>query len=250
MNKQTVLFLGSKPIGYHCLAYLIQEQSSLNIDIIGLLSNDNSRFDSSLSLKQLAAQHAMVIYEDLDSMPEADFIISVQFHEILKPQHIAKAKQLAVNLHMAPLPEYRGCNQFSFAIDDECKVFGTTLHKMDAGIDHGDIIAEQRFAIPDNCWVEELYQLTYDASLALFKTNIESIIRGNYTLTPQHSLVSERGTSMHYRKEMDTLKQIDLNWDEEKIMRRLRATAMPGFEPPYAMVNNQKIYLSREWVKK
>ena len=65
---------------------------------------------------------------------------------------------------MAPLPEYRGCNQFSFAIVDGKKEFGTTLHKMEEGIDNGDIIAESRFDIPENCFVKELYELTYKTS--------------------------------------------------------------------------------------
>ncbi|MBK8684503.1 MAG: hypothetical protein IPN26_05660 [Bacteroidetes bacterium] len=72
-----------------------------------------------------------------------DFLISVQYHQILNERHIQKARTLAINLHMAPLPEYRGCNQFSFAILDQYPEFGTTLHVMDERIDHGDILFEK-----------------------------------------------------------------------------------------------------------
>ncbi len=247
MSKQSVLFLGSKPIGYHCLNYLIQHQDAFNIEIIGLLSNDNATFDSSLSLKKLADEQNIPLIESLNEMPLCDFIISVQYHEILKAEDIAKAKTLAINLHMAPLPEYRGCNQFSFAILDDKKEFGTTIHKMDARIDHGDIIAEKRFPIPTNCWVNELYELTYQASLALFQENIANILSNQFSMMPQKDFKNERGTSIHFRSEIADIKRIDLSWDKTKVERHIRATYMPGFEPPYTMIGNEKVYFSTTW---
>ena len=107
-------------------------------------------------------------------MPNVDFIYSVQYHQILKKEDIQKAGIIALNLHMAPLPEYRGCNQFSFALLDNKKEFGTTIHQLDAQIDHGDLLFEKRFPIPENCWIEQLYSLTYDASLLLFKESLKN----------------------------------------------------------------------------
>jgi hypothetical protein len=40
---------------------------------------------------------------------------------------------------------------------------------------------------------------------------------------------------------------IDLNWSSDAIARHIRATYMPGFEPPYAMIGTQKIYFKKEW---
>lgn len=250
MNKQKVLFLGSKPIGYYCLEHLIHIQQPEEIEISGVLTNDNSTFNASLSVKQLATSHGIPILEHPEDMPEVDFIISVQYHEILKQNQISKARQLAVNLHMAPLPDYRGCNQFSFAILDKKKEFGTTLHVMDERIDHGDILFEKRFPIPEECWVNELYELTYQHSLILFKEHISAIFKKQYQRRPQAEFLKERSSSIHYRKEMNGIKCIDITWPEEKIKRHIRATSMPGFEPPFTMIQNEKIYLSREWQKK
>jgi methionyl-tRNA formyltransferase len=247
MEKQSLLFLGSKPIGYHCLHYLIQQSRNLNLEIAGILTNDNPVFSNTLSLKKLATENNIKIVDNLNAMPEADFLYSVQYHEILKSQHIAKAKKIALNLHMAPLPEYRGCNQFSFAIADDAKEFGTTIHKMDAFIDHGDILFEKRFPIPENCWVSDLYEMTFTASIDLFIETIQNIISGNYTLTSQEKLLSDRGTSLHFRNQINELKVIDLNWEQEKIERHIRATYMPGFELPYTIVGNEKIYFNKAW---
>jgi methionyl-tRNA formyltransferase len=145
---------------------------------------------------------------------------------------------------MAPLPEYRGCNQFSFAIADNASEFGTTIHAMDAQIDHGDIAFEYRFALQPNTWISKLYAQTETASLQLFKTSLDKIITDDITYTTQQSLIAQRGTSMHYRKDIQQLKQIDLNWDADKINRHIRATYMPGFEPPFTMLQNKKIYFT------
>jgi Methionyl-tRNA formyltransferase len=243
----SLYFLGSKSIGYHCLRILIELRDKLNLDIKGILTNDRQLFDSTVSIRQLAAEHQIPILDSPDAMQDVDFICSVQYHQILHASHIAKARQLAFNLHMAPLPEYRGCNQFTFALLDEKKQFGTTIHRMDTRIDHGDILAEKRFDIPPDCWVQTLYQLTYDASIQLFEERIADLLTGNYTPIPQQVLEAERGWSLHYRHEILQAKIIDLNWDATRIQKHIRATAMPGFEPPYALIGNKKIYFCEQW---
>lgn len=239
--------MGSKPIGYHCFAYLLSEKDKLGIQIAGLLTQNRKEFGGENDLSELALANSVPIIEGLDELQECDILYSVQYHEILKADHIRKAKQIAVNLHMAPLPEYRGSNQFSYAIIEDKNEFGTTIHRMDSRIDHGDIIFQKRFDIPRNCWINDLYKLTYDASLNLFKDTLSDIINGTYTPTPQANLESKYGSSLHYRKEIEELKLIDLSWDKEKIERHVRATAMPGFEPPHCIINGQKLYFSKEY---
>jgi methionyl-tRNA formyltransferase len=222
----------------------LAKQHELNINIKGLLTHARKEFGNSHDLVALADEYRVPVLDGLNDIPACDILYSVQYHEILKEQHIRKASMVAVNLHMAPLPEYRGSNQFSYAIIDGKEEFGTTIHIIDKHIDHGDIIFQKRFPIPPDCWVNQLYELTYDASLELFTDSIADIIQGNYTATPQQNLEDRYGTSLHYRKEINHLKQIDLNWDKDKIQRHIRATSMPGFEPPYTILNGKKIYFS------
>ncbi len=246
MRTKKVIFLGSKPIGYECLAYLISQTKTLGIDISGVLTHVRKEFGDGFDLQALAAENNIPLLNNLEEMPECDIIYSVQYHEILKQEHIDKAGQIAVNLHMAPLPEYRGSNQFSFAIIDGKNEFGTTIHRIDTRIDHGDILFQKRFPIPDGCWVGDLYQLTFNASLNLFKQTLSHIVSGQYQTVPQASLVGKFGSSLHYRNEMATLKVIDLDWDSEKIERHIRATSMPGFEPPYCIIDGEKVYFRKD----
>ncbi|PWB39049.1 MAG: hypothetical protein C3F02_00310 [Parcubacteria group bacterium] len=243
---KNILFLGTKPIGYKCLEILIKNKERLGINIRSVLTVEDKNFDSSLNIETLSKNNNLPVISNLDDiigLKDVDILISVQYHLILKQEHIDVAKQIAINLHMAPLPEYRGCNQFSFAIINDDKVFGTTLHRLEAGIDSGDIIAEKRFAIPENCYVSELYDLTFDNSLELFEAEIGNIVSANYKLTPQKDYYQTRKHSIHYRKEITDIKKIDVSWPAEKIFRYVRATSMPNFEPPYFTVGEERVYL-------
>jgi methionyl-tRNA formyltransferase len=240
-----ILFMGSKSIGFECLKYLLENAEKLNCEVLGVLSN-NRTLDNSTSIKYLADSYNIPLILELDSileLSEIDFIISVQYHLILKPKHIAKAKELAINLHMAPLPEFRGCNQFSFAIYNDSKTFGTTLHRLEPGVDNGAIIAERRFPILATENVESLYDKTYKHSLELFKDKVKDILEGNYKLVNQKELIEERGVGIYFRKDINRLKMIDLNQSAEEIIKKVRATAMPGFEPPLTEFNGEKYYI-------
>lgn len=110
MIRHKILFLGNKDIGYECLLHLIQHHQELNVDIIGVLSqNKGSITGKDSNLMALAQEYQIPVLESLSELPKmADFIISVQYHLILQKNHIQKAKKQAINLHMAPLPDYRG----------------------------------------------------------------------------------------------------------------------------------------------
>lgn len=248
-----IAFLGSKPIGYECLDFLIKNQVEFNCKVVAVLSNDNIRFGNEFSVKKLATDNNIKFGESLDDIltldDDIDFLISVQYHLILQQQHIDKAKILAINLHMAPLPEYRGCNQFSFAIYNKSKVFGTTLHQLETGIDNGKIIAERRFEMADDIMVKELYDKTFEESKILFKENIGNILNQQYQLTPQDELIAARGTNTYYRKNIAQLKNIDLGNVADEVARKVRATAMPGFEPPFTIIDGKKYYIipEKQW---
>jgi len=244
-----VVFLGTKSIGFDCLEYLINDSQKLEVNILGVLTKENKLDTVEKSISKLCELNDISLWESLDDLlneeQEIDYLISVQYHKILDPVHIAKAKKLSINLHMAPLPEYRGCNQFSYAIIDGKKTFGTTIHLIDENIDSGDILFEKRFPIPPDCYVGELYKMTLHHSRTLFEESMPKILSNDIQPIKQQSLIKERGVSIHYRKEIEKLKQLDLDWSAEKIKRYIRATYFPPFSPPYFMVNEEKFYVKK-----
>jgi methionyl-tRNA formyltransferase len=240
-----IFFMGSKDIGCHILVELINfVNCNPGHRIVGVLTNVHGN-----AIKKIAEGNDLTMFKSLDMYSKLDNIdinISVQYHEILRKAHLDVAG-ININLHMAPLPEYRGCNQFTLAILDERKEFGTTLHLIDEGIDSGDILFEKRFSIDKDVWVDELYEQTLEYSVILFKESLSRILEKNFLPIKQFSRIEEFGTQICYRKEIEELKKVDISWDEKTIYKYIRATSMPGFEPPYLLINNHKVYLNREY---
>ncbi len=237
-----VTFLGSKKVGWACFSELLANQEKLNIEIVQMGTNLSRNDVYKDHFLQFSSSNNIPLISDADDIfLDTDIIISVQYHHILSAKQINHAREAAYNLHMAPLPEYRGCNQFSFAILDKAHYFGTTIHVMDAKIDHGDIVAEDRFEIPTDIWVADLYDMTEKKSIAMFAAQLEALISGKLEGTPQFGLIPSRGTSIHYRHEIKAIKKLELGWPEEKIVRHIRATYMPGFVGPYFEIDGLKI---------
>lgn len=252
---KNVIFLGSKSVGAECLQELILQAHSCQAQVIGVLTNGRSLSSNNDEPTVLSVAHENDIPvfdqpEDLLKLDTPiDFLISVQYHLILKADILNLAQVAAVNLHMAPLPDYRGCNQFSFAIIDQAKEFGTTLHLMTPGIDDGAIIAESRWKLPHTETVKSLYEKTLNESISLFRKSIKSILSNDFEAVSQENLIGERTSNFHLRNEINQLKEIDLSWPEEKIDRHIRATYFPPFDPPFAYLNGKKIALTFDWKK-
>ena len=251
MSKIRIYYLGTKELGLECLKYLHQNADTFGIAISGVLTNSRTiKNSSNYSISSYCFDNHIKQIKDLNDLlvhENADFLFSIQYHEILKAEHIRKAERIAINLHMAPLPEYRGCNQFSFAIIDKANIFGTTIHRLEEGIDNGDILFEDRFPIHNKIFVKELHELTLAKSIYLFKNHLPDIIEGKYKLKSQEELKSHRNCSFHLRKEIGDLRKIDALWDIEKQKRFFRATYFPPFPPPVLVSNNNETELSMEW---
>ncbi len=201
-----VIFLGAKDIGVACLKELFLRQVELNYKIIAVLTSPRGE-----GIRNFCKKHDLAIFEHLDDILEkaCDILFSVQYHQILSPRHIKIAKEIAFNLHLAPLPEYRGCNQFSFALLNDDKEFGVTIHRLEKGIDSGAIVFEKRFDIPSDCFVDELVKIASQYGFELFSSSLPALINGNYELIPQSSRISHR-REFHLRREIDSLKCIDI----------------------------------------
>lgn len=248
MAPPKVVFMGQKQVATECFRHLISLQERGVVDIVGVLSKKHV-LDCEDSVLSLSRRHGVPLLDGLATfmaLDAVDVVMSVQFDAILQPEHLEKARLLNVNLHMAPLPEYRGCNQFSHALLDGRDFFGTTLHVIDEKIDHGDILFERRFAIPDGCWVHDLYDLTVAESVRLFRDAAEHLMTGNYSRIPQCELEEQRGSSLHFRSSISQLKQVNPGEDAASIAARVRATSMPGFEPSFLFVDGHKLYLVPE----
>ena len=201
-----VVFLGAKKIGLKCLEEMFARQRELDFEIVAVGTSQRG-----LEIQEFCKKHLIKEIQSLDDLFELEFdlLFSVQYHLILTQAHIDCAREMAFNLHLAPLPEYRGCNQFSFAILNEDSEFGVTLHKMDSGIDSGDIVFEKRFVIPKNCFVDELVELANKKGWEVCRKKHSKMIKWDYLLKPQDGVEVIRG-KFNSRNEIESFKCVGL----------------------------------------
>lgn len=242
MNK--VLFLGAKEIGEYCLNHILDHGQCALVAVGG---SRRKAFSEVMEAK-LQTLHVPRLNESDEILSyEFDILMSVQYDRILKSRHLEVAKDVNVNLHMAALPEYRGCNQFTFAILDGKTEFGTTLHLMTEEADAGDILFERRFPMSPEDWVKDLHRRTVEESKTLFAESWERILKGDYRQIPQQDLLNQRTCSTHFRKEIEEVKEIQSSWPVERQKLHFRASYFPPFDPPVLVEGNHQRPLDMSW---
>ena len=116
---------------------------------------------------------------------EFDYLFSVANLRVLPAALIARARKLAVNFHDAPLPRYAGLNATSWALMAQEKDHGVTWHEMTPAVDAGRIVRQATFAIGPAETAFSLNTKCYEAGLAIFKSIVQDMARGDLSLTEQ-----------------------------------------------------------------
>lgn len=84
-----------------------------------------------------------------------------------------------INIHPSLLPAFPGLHAIDQAYQYGVKVFGITIHYVDAGIDTGKIIAQNAFQITGNESLEEVEEKIHQIEHALYPVVIQNIIKEN-----------------------------------------------------------------------
>jgi len=93
---------------------------------------------------------------------EPDLFVSMSFNQIFKSEMINLPKLKTINCHAGKLPFYRGRNILNWALINDEKEFGITVHYVDEGIDTGDIILQETYPITDEDDYSTLLTRAYD----------------------------------------------------------------------------------------
>ena len=242
-----IALLALKPVGEAAFVRLLAE-SGQGFSLAGVCSNRRAEGTwwgtagletpcAARSLPFLASETADTATLDrfLDAVA-ADMILSIQYSRLLPPATLDKVEGRALNLHLAPLPAYRGFYGPTHALLRGDTAFGTTLHWMDQGADTGDICLEDRFPIaPDETGIE-LYRKATASGLRLVERLIALLASGE--ALPRRTQSGEG--RLWTRGSLDGARRIADPTDAEEMARKARAFFFPGFEPAYIEENGVK----------
>ena len=160
---------------------------------------------------------------DIDNL----LFLSLEYDRIIKP-HLFRNARL-YNIHFSMLPKYKGMYTSAHPILNGEKYTGVTLHKIDAGIDTGDIIDQEQFLIEEDDDCKAVYLKYIEHGTGVVLKNLDNLISNKVM-----ARVQSFSESSYYAKgslEYSNLK-IDLNQTAIGIARQLRAFSFRDYQLP------------------
>ena len=152
-----------------------------------------------LKTKNFKIKHYQKI-PPLKVFKQSDFIISFGFRKIISENIIKKIKKPIFNIHLSYLPFNRGAhpNFWSFI---ENTPAGVSIHKIDKGIDTGNIILRKKINFNIKLKKFSTFKKTYDylflKAEKLFKNNFNKIYNKKYK-----KIFSNSKGTFHYKKDL------------------------------------------------
>jgi len=124
-------------------------------------------------------------YNDIENVESNDWSIDLVFSsfydKIIKEWFIQKCEKI-LNLHNGPLPKYRGVLPINWALKNNEKKHGVTIHEITPGIDDGPIISQIEYSIyPYFDEVEDVYNRALEYGWVLFKETLPIL----YNIKPE-----------------------------------------------------------------
>jgi len=141
-------------------------------DSLSMWANENK-------LSVISSGHYKDIPNVLDDDWNVDLAFSIFYDKIIKEWFINKCKKI-LNLHNGPLPKYRGVSPINWALKNNEKSHGVTIHQITPGIDDGPILSQIIYSIfPEVDEVKDVYLRSLEYGWTLFKETIPLIDRIN-----------------------------------------------------------------------
>ena len=208
-----------------------------------------ARYDRQDPILKRKVNHAgipFLVHRDINSQDfmaqikqyACDLFVSMSFNQIFRKKMIETPPLGTINCHAGKLPFYRGRNILNWALINDEKEFGITVHYVDEGIDTGDIIKQQCFSITDKDDYSTLLERAYQGCADLLVQTIQDLLEGVAQRTPQND-IHPLGFYCSARGPGD--ERLDWNQSSRRVFNFVRAIHPPG---PSA-----RCYLGKDEVK-
>jgi amino acid adenylation domain-containing protein len=158
-----------------------------------------------------------------------DYLFSIFNMYILPPEIIALARKGVFNYHDSLLPRYAGLFAPSWAIMNRERRHGITWHRLDSGVDTGDIVKQVPIELEEKETSFSLHLKCYETAVLTFGELLADLLAGRATSRKQN--LEERTYYGRYRRPADG-GVLSFNEEAEKIDARARALNFGHFENP------------------
>lgn len=234
-----ICIAGKNNIAIDVCRYVVEHYPQANV--YGVVNRNETEEDGwQKSYLKYIQFEPKVILSTMEQMYEIEDLVflSTEFDRIIRP-HLFKTNQL-YNIHFSLLPAYKGVYPSVWPILNGEEYAGVTLHKMDQGIDTGDIIAQKRFKLSSKETSFSLYTKLITEGTKLVVKHIDSIITNRYKAYPQPAI----GSTYYSKTSIDYANlTIDLNVTAAQLDRQIRAFYFPAYQ--VAQVYGHEIFRTK-----
>jgi methionyl-tRNA formyltransferase len=203
---------------------------------VGITNQSDKEIDGfQRSYKKWLNEHHIPVI-DLESIygEECLLFLSLEFDKIIKPEFF-RSRRL-YNIHFSLLPKYRGMYTSALPILFGETITGVTLHRIDRGIDTGDIIDQYSFPILPVDNSRDLYHKYIKYGSYLARKNLTSLLEDKISAIPQEC----DGASYYSKSAIDYKNvSIDLVQSACNIRNQIRAFNFREYQLP--QINDEYI---------
>lgn len=224
---RSICIAGKNEIAIDGLQCIIDNHADLEVFFIPN-KNDNGIDGWQPSFKKYALSKGVkqVSLDDVYDIENLIFL-SLEYDRIIKPERF-KSENI-FNIHFSRLPKYKGMYTSALPLLNGEQVSGVTLHKIDSGIDTGEIIGQKEIHIDCKDTARDLYFKYLSNSKLLLKNHIEVLLSGDFLSFPQSSY----GASYYSKSSIDYSRiSIDFNKCAFEIANQFRAFTFREYQMP------------------
>tara|TARA_R110002050_G_scaffold204327_4_gene339822 strand:- start:24294 stop:25487 length:1194 start_codon:yes stop_codon:yes gene_type:complete len=202
-----ICIAGKNEIAVNALKFMVKIYPEKDL-VVMVNKNDDGVNNWQPSLRFEAENRGVKIVTLKEVYGISDLLfLSLEFDQIIKPE-LFKSKRL-FNIHFSLLPKYKGMFTSILPILNGEDKSGVTLHRIDSGIDTGEIINQIEFSITEDLTGRGLYQLYLDNGLQLFEQNIDDLIMEKETSYPQ-----KYWGASYYSKKILNFSQLSVDFNQ------------------------------------
>ncbi|MFM8927451.1 MAG: phosphoribosylglycinamide formyltransferase [Rhodoluna sp.] len=106
---------------------------------------------------------------------QPDLVVLAGFMKILPKEFVEPLKGKLINTHPSMLPNFPGAHAVRDALTARAKVTGVTIHKVDEGVDTGEILVQQEVPIEPNDTEDSLHERIKVSERELLVKTVEDI---------------------------------------------------------------------------
>lgn len=254
VERRRVIFWGSKELGRRCFARLVDHACShTEVEIVAVCvsARDAGRGATpSDAIAALAGDLGIPVFTEHDDIAvAADVGLAVGYPHVIPAAVLRRCRDGAVNLHMGPLPHYRGSKTLVHAILNGETRYGVSLHYMDAALDTGDVVAVRWMDLPGDRTAEQITDQLVEIGFDLVEEHLPRLLSGGrLPAVPQSELAETAGVLPRYytRTSVVPLYRLSAHWDFDMLYRHVRALTTGEGRAPYLEHQGRRIYLSTQ----